>query len=229
MLQPWHLPSAGFLLREKVKQIFQTGKGKAMNATTLHVGTLASGLTRVEGARGALARLALVVAGAALLTLAAKIKVPFFPVPMTLQTLAIFLLGATLGPRLGAQAVLLYVAEGAIGLPVFTNTPPAVASLAYLAGPTGGYLAGFLIAILMVGTAATRGLDRKLVPFAAILVLADLMIFACGVGWLAVGTGLGIERALQLGALPFLPGEAVKIALAALLMPAIWQLTARKG
>ncbi|MBX9619495.1 MAG: biotin transporter BioY [Hyphomicrobiales bacterium] len=198
-----------------------------MNATTLDVGTLAGRLIGREGLRGLAARIALVVAGAALLTIAAKIKVPFYPVPMTLQTLAIFFIGATLGARLGALSVILYVAEGLMGFPVFTNTPPAVAGPAYLMGPTGGYLLGFLMAALIVGNAARRGLDRSVWRFAIILVMADVVLFACGLSWLMTSLGIDAHRAVQIGLLPFLPGEALKIAVAAFAMPLLWQATAR--
>ena len=112
------------------------------NATTDY--TLAGALWP-QTAKGRFLRMAvLAIAGAALLTLAAKIRVPFYPVPMTLQTLVVPLIACAYGSRLGAATILLYIAEGMAGLPVFTNTPPQIASPAYLLGPTGGYLIGWV-------------------------------------------------------------------------------------
>ena len=198
-----------------------------MNATTQNAGLLAGRLTASRGMRALFVRLVLIAAGAALLTIAAKIKVPFYPVPMTLQTLAIFTLAASLGPRLGLAAVLLYVGEGLLGLPVFTNTPPQLAGPLYVMGPTGGYLLGFALAAIIIGMAAERGLDRHILRFAAVLLVADIVVMACGAAWLVVGIGMPLARAFDVGVLPFLPGEAVKIALAALIMPAIWRLLGR--
>lgn len=197
-----------------------------MNATLLNAGTLAGQMIGAQGMRGLVVRLVLVVASAGLLTIAAKVKVPFYPVPMTLQTLAVVMIGATLGARLGAAAIVLYVCEGLAGLPVFTNTPPQIAGPAYVMGPTGGYLLGFLFAVMIVGSAARRGLDRSIVQFAFVLLGAEIVLFACGVAWLVGSLGISLARAYEVGVLPFLPGEAVKMTLAALLMPAMWQMMA---
>lgn len=197
-----------------------------MNATLLNAGTLAGQMIGAQGMRGLVVRLVLVVVSAGLLTIAAKIKVPFYPVPMTLQTLAVVMIGATLGARLGAAAILLYVCEGLVGLPVFTNTPPQIAGPAYVMGPTGGYLLGFLFVVMIVGFAARRGLDRSIVQFAFVLLAAETVLFACGVAWLVGSLGISLARAYEVGVLPFLPGEAVKMTLAALLMPAMWQMMA---
>lgn len=200
-----------------------------MNATGVGIGTLAGRLIGREGFRGLVGRLILAAAGAVLLTIAAKIKFPFYPVPMTLQTLAVFFIGATLGARFASISVLIYLFEGLIGLPVFTNTPPAVAGPAYFAGPTGGYLLGFWLAAILIGAAARRGFDRSTLRFALVLVIADAVLFACGVIWLSAVSGLGMERAIAVGLTPFIAGEAVKIALAACAMPMIWRLAARRG
>ena len=104
----------------------------------------------------------LVLAGSVLLWISAKVQVPFWPVPMTLQTLAVLGLAAALGRRLGVAAVVLYLMEGALGLPVFAGTPEKGIGLAYMAGPTGGYLAGFVLAAFIVGTLAERGLTKRL-------------------------------------------------------------------
>jgi biotin transport system substrate-specific component len=162
----------------------------------------------------------LALAGAALLTLSAKVAVPFHPVPMTLQTLVVLLIGLAYGPRLAVATVALYIAQGALGLPVFTNTPPLAAGPAYLLGPTGGFLAGFAVAAALAGLAARLGLDRSPLRLFAALAAADAALLALGWAWLAVGIGLGAERAFAAGVAPFLLGEAVKVALAAALVPA---------
>ena len=171
----------------------------------------------------------LVAAGACLLTLSAKVVVPG-PVNMTLQTLAVLVLGGAFGARIAVGSVVAYLLEGAMGLPVFTGTPPALAGLAYFAGPTGGFLLGFLPAALIVGLAADRGLMRSPIAFAGALIAADLVMLACGLLWLAIVAsvgggafgGIGLTKAFALGVQPFLLGECLKVALAALTLPAIW-------
>ncbi|MGE3869461.1 MAG: biotin transporter BioY [Pseudorhodoplanes sp.] len=171
----------------------------------------------------------LVAAGAVLLALSAKIKVPMFPVPMTLQTLVVALLGATYGARLGIATVLAYVTMGAVGLPVFTNTPPQVASLAYLLGPTGGYIVGWMGAILLIATLCRRGFDRSFPLLAAAIFAGSVVTFVCGVTWLALfaalptQTGLGFSKALAAGYYPFILGDLIKITLAAALVRAGWR------
>ena len=157
------------------------------------------------------AKIALVLAGTALLALAAKVQVPFWPVPMTLQTLAVLMIGATLGARMAGATLLAYLAEGAVGLPVFASG----AGLAYMAGPTGGYLLGFLLAATFVGLAADRGWLRGVVPVAAVMFAAMALIYLPGVAWLAAL--IGAEKAVAGGLVPFLPAEAFKLALAVLL------------
>jgi biotin transport system substrate-specific component len=163
----------------------------------------------------------LVFVGSALLTLSAKIQVPFWPVPMTMQTFVVLVLGMTLGPRLAAAAVIFYLIQGAAGLPVFAGTPLKGIGLVYMAGPTGGYLAGFLGAAVMVGALAERGWDRHWASALAALLIGTMVIFALGLVWLSGLTG--IETAIAVGFLPFLPGEALKIALAAAFLPLCWR------
>ena len=111
--------------------------------------------------RPGLARsVAAVVLGSLLLTLSAQLQVPFFPVPMTLQVLVVLLVGVAAGPRLAGVTLAVYLAQGAAGLPVFAGTPEKGLGLAYMAGPTGGYLLGFLVAAVLVGWMAERGWDR---------------------------------------------------------------------
>ncbi|MGH7049779.1 MAG: biotin transporter BioY [Acetobacteraceae bacterium] len=150
-----------------------------------------------------------VVAFSALLALSAKIEVPFWPVPMTLETFAVLGLAGVFGLRLALAAVLVWLAEGAAGIPVFAG--PA-AGFGYFVGPTAGYLLGFVIAAVVVGAAADRGLRGK--PMALLLVmLAGLgAIYLAGVTWLAVLVGW--EHAFRLGILPFIPADLTKVALA---------------
>ena len=138
----------------------------------------------------------LVLAGTALLTLAAKITVPFWPVPMTLQTLAVFLIAATYGRNLAVATLLVYLIEGAAGLPVFATG----AGLAYLAGPTGGYLAGFVVAAAIVGYAADKGLDRNGFVLFGAMMLGEAAILILGAAWLAVL--MGAEKAISFGVGP---------------------------
>lgn len=161
------------------------------------------------------ARVGMALAGTVLLALSAKVQVPFWPVPMTLQTLAVLALGALFGARLAGATVLAYLIEGAAGLPVFA----AGGGLGYLAGPTGGYLFGFLLAAGFAGWASDRGLTRGAAPALGVFLVAEALIFGPGVLWLAGFTGA--EKALAAGLVPFLPGEALKLALAALIVPAI--------
>lgn len=165
------------------------------------------------------------VLGTLLLTASAKIQVPFWPVPMTMQTFVVLVLGAALGARLGALTVLLYLAEGAIGLPVFAGTPEKGLGLAYMAGPTGGYLAGFVVAAFLVGWLAERAWDRSVLRLFLAMLLGHAVIFVFGVAWLA--QMVGYEKAWLLGVVPFYAATIFKTALGACLVPALWRLTGR--
>lgn len=178
--------------------------------------------------------LALAVAGSLLLIISAKVKVPFWPVPMTLQTLAVLGLGAAYGSRLGAATVAIYLAYGLAGLPVFTNTPPLAAGPLYFVGPTGGFLLGFIAAAAIAGWAAARG--AGLMRLVLGLFAAAGVILGLGCLWLALGaqmasgaTGIGFDKAFAAGVAPFLVGDAVKVALAACLVRAGWTLIGRRG
>ena len=163
--------------------------------------------------RGAsrLVRAALLAAlGSALLTLSAKIQVPFYPVPMTMQTLVVLLIGMAFGARLGIATVALYLAEGAVGLPVFAGTPEKGIGLAYMIGPTGGYLLGFVLVAAIAGWIVERRRDAA--GLALAVVAGSIAIYAPGVLWLASLVGLG--RALELGLVPFLWGDLLKAGLA---------------
>lgn len=169
----------------------------------------------------------LVLAGSLFIALSAQIAIslPFSPVPITGQTLAVLLVGALLGSRRGSLAVLAYIAEGLAGLPVFAG---GAAGPARLLGPTGGYLVGFVVAAYLVGALAERGWDRRVATTAAAMVLGNLVIYAVGVLWLAPFVG-GLSKAVTLGAVPFIPGDVLKIGAAALLLPGGWKLLGLRG
>ncbi len=163
----------------------------------------------------------LILAGSLLLTLSAKIQVPFYPVPMTLQTLVVLLIGASFGWRMGFATVLAYLAQGATGLPVFAGTPEKGLGLLYMAGPTGGYLVGFALAAGLTGWLAERGLDRSVIGTAIAMIAGNLVIYVFGLAWLA--NFVGFEKAVTLGVIPFLFGDLVKIMLATASLPVIWK------
>ncbi len=179
-----------------------------MSAATITGPLVTLALPQDRGAR-LVAQILLVLGGTALLALAAKITVPFWPVPMTLQTLAVFLIAAAYGRDLAVATLLAYLVEGAIGLPVFATG----AGLAYMAGPTGGYLAGFVVAAAIVGYAADRGFDRNAPVLFGAMMLGEIAILALGAAWLAVL--FGAEKALAFGVGPFIVTDVIKIALAA--------------
>jgi len=166
------------------------------------------------------ARIAAVVLGSSLLWASAKVQVPLWPVPMTLQTYVVLTMGAVLGWRLGAATMVAYLFEGAVGLPVFAGTPANGIGLAYMVGPTGGYLAGYLAAVLLVGLLAARTWTRSIVGTAVMLLAGELTILGLGCGWLALQVGW--ERAIAVGFGPFLVGDALKLGLATLTVAA-WQ------
>jgi biotin transport system substrate-specific component len=184
------------------------------------VGALAAPLDRVRS-------VVLVVAFSLFVALAAQVAVPlpFTPVPVTAQTFAVLLTGALLGSRLGALALLAYLAEGAAGLPFFHG---GAGGPAPLFGPTAGYLFAFPAAAFVTGYMAERGWDRRYLPAAAAMALGSLVILAGGWAWLAIFLRSGAE-AFRLGVAPFLLGDLFKIALAAAALPAGWALLRRRG
>ncbi|HEY7463655.1 MAG TPA: biotin transporter BioY [Candidatus Limnocylindria bacterium] len=170
---------------------------------------------------GSLVRDVLLVLGAAALTgLAAQISIPlpFTPVPITLQTFTVLLAGAALGPLRGGASMALYLVAGAAGVPWFSEQQHGIAF------PSFGYIVGFVVAATIVGALARRGADRSVLGAAAIMVLGNLVIYLVGVPWLMAAIGSDLGRAVELGATPFLIGDALKIALAAGLLPVAWRL-----
>lgn len=159
-----------------------------------------------------LRQVAVLILGSSLLWISAKVQVPFWPVPVTLQTYVVLTLGGVFGWRLGAGAVATYLVEGALGLPVFAGTPLEGIGLAYMAGPTGGYLAGYLLAAVLVGMLLERRSKPGVLSTALAMAAGELAILGLGCAWLAVQ--LGWEDAVALGVGPFVVGDAVKLALA---------------
>ena len=157
-----------------------------------------------------------VLAGIALLTASAHIKIPFYPVPLTMQTLIVLGIGMTYGVRLGGATLLGYLSAGLIGLPVFAGG----AGMAYMMGPTGGYLAGFFAAAVVLGALAERGWTRSWATAAAAMLMGNVIIYLLGVGWLT--SLIGWDKAVQFGLLPFLYGDALKLIIAALGVPYLW-------
>jgi biotin transport system substrate-specific component len=158
--------------------------------------------------------LLLVLTGSVVIALSAQVAVylPFTPVPISGQTFAVLLVGAALGSRRGALAVLTYVGQGAAGLPVFAA---GAAGLANVLGPRGGYLAGMVLAAYLVGLFAERGWDRHVLRSTLAMLVGNVAIYAVALPWLAFFVGGDLGTAFALGCLPFLVGDAIKIALAA--------------
>lgn len=163
-------------------------------------------------------KVAVVVAGSLLMWVAAKVQVPFYPVPMTMQTFVAVTIGMALGWRLGAATMLLYLAEGAAGLPVFAGTPERGLGLAYMMGPTGGYLIGFVVAATATGWLAERGFGRSILGTLAAFSVGLLAIYGLGLLWLGALIGWD-KNVFALGAAPFMLGEVFKMALAAAVLP----------
>src|SRR5215207_6316450 len=149
-----------------------------------------------------------------------KILLPFTPIPLTGQTFAVLLIGATLGSKRSLVSMLLYIALGAFGLPIFAG---GASGLAYLSGATFGYLIGFVMAAYIIGLLAERGLERNvrtsLIPF----VVGTVIIYVCGIAWLALILG-SYNKAITAGLLPFLLGDTFKLLAASLILPAAWKL-----
>ena len=173
---------------------------------------------RAGGSSGVLRGVILVALGTALLTLSAKVNLPLPYVPMTLQTLAVLVIGAAYGAGLGTATVVVYLAEGAMGLPVFAGP---VGGLAPLFGPTAGYLFGFVAAAFVTGWLSERGWDRSVLCLFVAMAFGHLLILAAGFGWLAFGMRLGVEKAWLVGIVPFIAASLIKNALGAALLPAI--------
>ena len=176
-----------------------------------------------EGTALRIKQVAMVVLGIAVLAIAAKIKIPMWPVPMTMGTFAVLTIGAAYGPMLGLTTILGYLIIGALGFDVFAGSSAEAYGLTYMMGGTGGYLVGYVLATLALGYAARAGWDRSMGKMALAMLLGNVIIYLPGVAWLGVLYGFD-QPILQWGLTRFLIGDALKLGLAALLLPAIWKM-----
>jgi biotin transport system substrate-specific component len=169
----------------------------------------------------------LIAAGAIFIYLCAKVSIviPGNPVPYTLQNFGVLVVGGALGLRRGGAAALLYIALGIVGLPFFAE---GKGGLQVIWGATGGYLVGFVLAAAAVGRLAELGWDRKIVGAIGATTIGTLVIYAIGVPWLAVVTGVSLPEAIRLGLLPFLAVDIVKLLAAAAVFPAAWWVVGRR-
>ena len=175
-------------------------------------------------------RVAVLIAfGAAAMAVAAKIRILFWPVPATMQTFVVFTIGAAYGARLGLGTMLAYLAIGAIGFDIFTSSSAEVNGVSYMMGATGGYLLGFALAAWTVGRLAEAGWDRSILKTAAAMLIGCALIYVPGVLWLGhlFAEAKGWSWVMQVGFTNFVLAEVLKLALAALLLPALWRRKAR--
>ena len=193
--------------------------------------------TTDESAQLWIKRAVLLVVGIAALTLAAHVRVavPPSPVAVNLGTFAVLTIGVAYGPRLGLATILAYMAIGALGFDVFQSSTAELNGLSYMMGSTGGYLAGYVLAIAAMGVLARRGWDRSVLLMAVAMLIGNVLLYVPGLAWLSIWIetagkldvatyGSLWEQTLTWGITPFLIGDAMKLALAALLLPAIWKL-----
>jgi biotin transport system substrate-specific component len=159
--------------------------------------------------------------GTLALTISAKVQIPFWPVPMTMQSFVVLVIGMAFGARLGTATVLLYLLEGAAGLPVFAGTPEKGVGLPYMMGPTGGYLLGFVVAAWACGWMAERGFDRSPLKALAAMSVGHAVIFAFGFVWLA--QIMGVEKAFTVGVAPFWAATIAKTLLGVIALPLAWR------
>ena len=167
----------------------------------------------------------LALVGTLALTVSAKTQIPFWPIPMTMQTFVVLVIGMAYGSRLGLATVALYLLQGALGLPVFAGTPEKGVGLAYMMGPTGGYLLGFLVAAWVCGWLAERGFDRSPLKSLVAMSVGHGLIFVFGVAWLA--TLMGVEKAFMVGVAPFWAATIVKTLLGVVTLPLAWKWLAK--
>lgn len=196
-------------------------------ATTASNSVLSEEFWSAEGNALWVKRIVLVVLGIAALAISAKIKIPVWPspVPVTMGTFAVLTIGTAYGPRMGLTTILGYMLVGALGFDVFANSSSGATGIEYMMGSTGGYLIGFVLATLALGYAARRGWDRNVVMMAIAMLVGSLIIYVPGVMWLA--HLYSWENAFAWGVTPYLIGDAMKLALAALVVPAVWKMVGK--
>lgn len=197
-------------------------------ATTLQRNVLAEAFGANEGTALRIKQVALVIFGIAMLAVAAKIKVliPGIPVPVTMGTFAVLTIGAAYGARLGLVTILGYMIVGAMGFDVFAGSSAEKFGLTYMMGGTGGYLVGYVLATVALGVLARKGWDRSAPKMAGAMFIGNVLIYVPGLIWLGMLFGWD-KPILQWGLTPFLVGDLVKLALAALILPLAWKLVGR--
>jgi len=165
----------------------------------------------------------MVASGILILAVAAKIQVPMWPVPITMSTFAVLAVGAAYGAQLGLVTILGYMIVGALGMDVFAGSSAQTFGLSYMMGSSGGYLVGYVLATLILGFLSNRGWGRSFGWMALAMLIGNAAIYLPGLVWL--GHLYGWDRPiLAWGLMPFLPGDVVKLALAAVLLPGLWKL-----
>ncbi len=210
-----------------------------MTAIDLDARTLAAALWTPGRVSPLVRGAVLALAGSLFVALCAQIIVPLWPVPVTGQTFAVLSVGLVCGWRIGGAALLLYLVEGALGLPFYAQ---AKGGWATLMGPSGGYIWGFVLAAALVGWLAERGWDRSVVRTALAMLLGNVVLYLPGLAWLAqfyagpgqdyiaaTGASTAWGAAIAAGLTPFLVGDLLKLLLAACLIPAAWALVRRRG
>ncbi|MDQ7069809.1 MAG: biotin transporter BioY [Rhodobacterales bacterium] len=169
---------------------------------------------------------ALVVAGIVLLAISAKISIPMVPVPVTMGTFGVLAIGAAYGPRLGLVTIIGYMLIGMLGFDVFAKSTADLNGLDYMMGSTGGYLVGFVLATVALGMFARMGWDRSFGKMALAMIVGNALIYVPGLLWL--GALYGFDKPiLAWGLTPFLVGDALKLVLAAVLLPTLWKMVGR--
>jgi biotin transport system substrate-specific component len=189
--------------------------------------TIANLIWPTGNSLNALRCLVLALTGSLLIAISSKIQIPFYPVPLTMQTFVILVLSIAYGWRLAAITLTLYLLEGALGLPVFAGTPEKGVGLSYMFSSTGGYLLGFLVAAVFCGWMGDKGWDRNVFKMATAMFIGNTLIYIPGILWL--GYLLGWDKPIiDWGLTPFILGDLTKIILAAVIMPLLWKLLKSK-
>ena len=184
-------------------------------------GQISRHMVKSGGLGEAMMSLALVLVGVGILAVSARIQVPFYPVPVTMQTLAVMIIAMAYGSKLGTATLFSYLFAGFIGAPVFAGG----AGFAYMVGPTGGYLAGFLLAGVVLGALADRGWTRNWQTTAAAMLVGTSIIYLLGIAWLS--QLIGLDKAITFGLVPFIYGDILKLVIAAASVPFMWKLVAK--
>ncbi|MGB2486617.1 MAG: biotin transporter BioY [Candidatus Puniceispirillaceae bacterium] len=184
-------------------------------------GQISRHMVKSGGLGEAMMSLALVLVGVGILAVSARIQVPFYPVPVTMQTLAVMVIAMAYGSKLGTATLFSYLFAGFIGAPVFAGG----AGFAYMVGPTGGYLAGFLLAGVVLGALADRGWTRNWQTTAAAMLAGTSIIYMLGLAWLS--QLIGLDKAITFGLVPFVYGDILKLVIAAASVPFMWKLVSK--